>query len=541
LSKQASDTPADHAVLPPGWISAAVGEVCSIAVGFAFKSEAFTGSGIRLLRGENIEPGSLRWKDTRYWAEDKLEGFRNLLVEQGDIILAMDRPVISSGLKLARATADDVPCLLVQRVARIRTFLPHVLTYLYYNLQSGSFVGHLIKGQTGTQLPHISHSAIPEYRFPIAPESEQRRIVAKIEELFSDLDAGVVALERVRANLKRYRASVLKAAVEGKLTEDWRAQQGSVAAEGQTGADSTLFLLTSKPSRRAREGSRDEAQLPTGDLPSIPSTWTWVPISTLASKEDGSICAGPFGTIFKARDFRPSGVPIIFLRHVAPGKYLTQKPGFMDRGKWIDLFQPYSVFGGELLVTKLGEPPGTCAIYPRDIGPAMVTPDVIKMSVNPDLASPLYLMHYLNSMVARRFSSGAAFGTTRLRLTIPLFRGMPVPVPPMEEQGQIVSEIERRLSIVDEIEAQIDANEKRAARLRQGILKRAFEGRLVSQDPSDEPAERILESIRQGSLLGSRRTSIDSRGKSSKRDEQAGRDSHNSLHDQGVLNLDLEP
>ena len=75
----------------------------------------------------------------------------------------------------------------------------------------------------------------------------------------------------------------------------------------------------------------------------------------------------------------------------------------MDLSKWEELFKPYSVYGGELLITKLGEPPGTCTIYPHGIGPAMVTPDVIKMSVDPKLAAPLYVMHYLNSPEARRF------------------------------------------------------------------------------------------------------------------------------------------
>ena len=74
---------------------------------------------------------------------------------------------------------------------------------------------------------------------------------------------------------------------------------------------------------------------------------------------------------------------------------------------------------------------------------------------------------------------------------------MLLPLPPLDEQQEIVSEVERRLSIVDEIETQVEANVKRAARLRQGILKRAFEGRLVPQDPTDEPAEKLLECIRQ--------------------------------------------
>jgi type I restriction enzyme S subunit len=89
----------------------------------------------------------------------------------------------------------------------------------------------------------------------------------------------------------------------------------------------------------------------------------------------------------------------------------------MDEAKWEALFQPYSVFGGELLIAKLGDPPGACAIYPQNIGPAMVTPDVIKMTVNSSAANSTFLMHYFNSQTARDFSTGAAFGTTRLRPT----------------------------------------------------------------------------------------------------------------------------
>jgi type I restriction enzyme S subunit len=150
----------------------------------------------------------------------------------------------------------------------------------------------------------------------------------------------------------------------------------------------------------------------------------------------------------------------------------------MDEKKWKELFEPYSVFGGELLVTKLGEPPGACAIYPDGIGPAMVTPDVIKMSVNSTAILPKLMMHYLNSEIARRLAIGAAFGTTRLRVTLPIFREMPVPLPPLAEQEQIVAEVERRLSVIEELETIIEANNTRADRLRQAVLRNAFCGVL---------------------------------------------------------------
>jgi type I restriction enzyme S subunit len=146
----------------------------------------------------------------------------------------------------------------------------------------------------------------------------------------------------------------------------------------------------------------------------------------------------------------------------------------MDPEKWRELFTSYSVYGGELLITKLGEPPGVCAKYPSGIGPAMVTPDVIKMNVDANLASSDYLMYYFNSEQAKRFATGSAFGTTRTRLTLPLFRELPVPLPPLVEQHGIVAEVDHRLSFVREAEAEVDANLKRGDALRQAILSRAF-------------------------------------------------------------------
>ena len=99
-----------------------VGSVADLDSGPAFSSKLFggPGEGTRLLRGDNIEPGRLRWERTRTWPDSQLPGFEHLLLNAGDIILAMDRPVVSAGLKLATVTDSDLPALLVQRVARIR-------------------------------------------------------------------------------------------------------------------------------------------------------------------------------------------------------------------------------------------------------------------------------------------------------------------------------------------------------------------------------------------------------------------------------------
>jgi type I restriction enzyme S subunit len=351
---------------------------------------------------------------------------------------------------------------------------PH---YVYYFVSSEDFrreAAHRMTGAVGQK--RVPQSFLEESLIPVPLFDDQKSIVAEIEKQFSRLDEAVANLKRVKSNLERYKASVLKAAVEGKLTEDWRKQYPDVEP-----ASKLLERILAE--RRVKWNGRGKYKEPvkpdTNILSTLPSGWVWASPDQLAQMDGNAICAGPFGTIFKAKDFRPVGVPIIFLRHVAPGKYLRHKPGFMDEQKWRELFQPYSVFGGELLVTKLGEPPGVCAIYPSGIGPAMVTPDVIKISVNSAAILTKFFMHYMNSNIARRFATGVAFGTTRQRVTLPIFREMPVPLPPLSEQRQIVAEVERRLSVIEEIEATVEANLARADRLRQSVLARAFSGQLA--------------------------------------------------------------
>jgi type I restriction enzyme S subunit len=324
----------------------------------------------------------------------------------------------------------------------------------------------LIAKAVGGAQPNISQTILRDLELPIPPLDEQREIVAELEKQFSRLDEAVANLQRVKANLIRYKASVLKAAVEGRLVET----EATLARDKQKKFESATELL-----QRVAQGMRLKTfSAPEQGFAALPEGWAWASVEQLAANDANSIGAGPFGTIFKAKDFRSVGVPIIFLRHVSPLKYLTHKPGFMDVGKWEKLFRPYSVFGGELLITKLGEPPGVCAQYPVGIGPAMVTPDVIKLSVNSQLVSSEYLMYYFNSDPAKRFATGASFGTTRTRLTLPLFREMPVPLPPLAVQARIVAEVDRHLSIIREVEAEIDANLQRSQALRQATLAKAF-------------------------------------------------------------------
>jgi type I restriction enzyme S subunit len=307
-----------------------------------------------------------------------------------------------------------------------KNLAPRYLQYLLNSPDFFSFASSLNEGDR----PRVDFSQLAGYPFPLPPLSEQYRIVAEIDKQFTRLDTARSSLGYAKSKLRLYKIAVLRGACEGRLVP---AEVESAQVEGW---ECRALELQSQRAANSR-------------LPPIPESWVWKSVQDLAKEGRASIGAGPFGTIFKARDFRPEGVPVIFLRHVKPSRYLAHKPTFMDVAKWDELFRAYSVYGGELLVTKLGDPPGTAALYPRGLGAAMLTPDVMKMEVDDRLARAEFLMHYFNSPIAQKFFTGAAFGTTRSRLTLPLFRETPVPLPPLAEQDRIVEEIERRFSIVE--------------------------------------------------------------------------------------------
>lgn len=203
--------------LPANWETVTVSQLALLDVGFAFKSADFSDSGIRLLRGENIEPGSLRWLQTRYWNASEIEDLKHLLVEEGEIILGMDRPLISSGLKIARAKAEDLPCLLVQRVMRFKMADEQMTDWLFFNLNTQKFIEHLSDGLTGSDLPHVTGTGVAEYTIPLPPLAEQIAIVARVNELFALADSLEARFAKAQAFFERMPNAILAKAFRGEL------------------------------------------------------------------------------------------------------------------------------------------------------------------------------------------------------------------------------------------------------------------------------------------------------------------------------------
>ena len=165
--------------VPEHWEVFRLGSLMNLAVGFPFKSEGFTESGddIRLLRGVNIAPGRTRWNSVVRWPVEDADTFAEYLMQVGDIVLGMDRPIIQGGTRVAVVTASDVPSLLLQRVARIRVGENLLGDFAAVVLGSKSFSDYLAPIFTGISVPHLSAEQIKLFRFALPSRTEQQAIM----------------------------------------------------------------------------------------------------------------------------------------------------------------------------------------------------------------------------------------------------------------------------------------------------------------------------------------------------------------------------
>ena len=148
-----------------------IGKIADMVTGYAFKSVEYVHDGVRLCRGANVMPDLLDWSDVRYWRPNDANIDSRLHLIKDDVVLAMDRPWISTGIKVAQVTEDDLPAYLVQRVSRLRGKGRISNAFLFYSLRHPAFTAHCGGLKTETTVPHISPQDIRSFPIPVAPDS----------------------------------------------------------------------------------------------------------------------------------------------------------------------------------------------------------------------------------------------------------------------------------------------------------------------------------------------------------------------------------
>ncbi len=205
--------------VPAHWRVGKCGHYVSVLSGFAFPSANYSDnpSHHKLLRGINVGVGALRWDDIVYWDKNSSDGLDEYELRSGELVLGMDRPHIAEGVRVAKVGAHDLPCLLLQRVAALKSRGEISGDYLKALLSSPMFVAHFAPDTTGVSVPHISPEQIKRFFIPVPPLSEQTSIVACLDEVTTHSEALITQAQRAIELLQERRAALISAAVTGQI------------------------------------------------------------------------------------------------------------------------------------------------------------------------------------------------------------------------------------------------------------------------------------------------------------------------------------
>lgn len=358
-------------------------------------------------------------------------------------------------------------------------------------------------------MANLNQRLLLDLDVPLPPAAEQTRIVAKLEELLSDLDAGVAELKAAQKKLQQYRQSLLKAAVEGALTAPWREAQRKLGTPTETGAQLLQRILTERRARweakqiaRFKEQGKappkdwqkkypEPVQPDTTGLPELPEGWVWAGMDQLVAES-------AYGTSVKC-SYESNGIPVLRIPNVSGGFLSLRDMKFSTVDLDLQGNAPLAV--GDVLVIRTN---GSIGLVGR--AAAVVT----------DLAAPHYFASYLlrlrcvettcvhrwiltvlTAPTGRQWlEARAASSAGQHNISLSTLLTMPIPLPPLSEQVNALTEVDAHHEVIKLQDQATDLSIKQSTAQRQNILRAAFAGQLVPQDPNDEPASMLLERIR---------------------------------------------
>jgi type I restriction enzyme S subunit len=428
------------------------------------------------------------------------------LIEAGSVLFVTRSGILAHTLPVARTA---VPVTVNQDIKAITPASSLEPDYVAWAARAyGSAILRQCS-KDGTTVASVDSSGLYNFRLPIAPEPEQGRVVESIESYFTRLDDAVAKLERVERNLKRYRAAVLKAAVEGRLVPT---EAELARAEGRDYEPAPVLLerILAERRRRWEEAEltkmRAKGKTPKNekwkakykepiapdatDLPALPEGWCWASVDQLGDVSGGI-------TQNAKREELPLQVQFLRVANVYANELR------LDDVKTIGISQSELsralLAPGDLLIVEGNgsiEQIGRVSLWDGSIDPCLHQNHIIKVRFSFD-GLPRWTLSWLLAPAGRIAVERAASSTSGLHtLSLSKVSRLPVPLAPVAEQLRATAEADRFTTLALAAERGITANAQRCARLRQSILKWAFEGRLVDQDPADEPAARLLERIR---------------------------------------------
>jgi type I restriction enzyme S subunit len=472
-----------------------------------------------VLKTTAIQAGSFHWEHNKRLPPE-LEPRPAIVVNAGDILLTCAGPRSRCGVPcLVRATRPKL--MMSGKMYRFRVPSDHVsagfVEAFLLSSDAQAAINRMKTGGSDSGL-NLTHERFRQLPILLAPTGEQRRIVEAIDSYLTRLDAAVASLERALAKLKAYRASVLKAAVEGRLVPT----EASLARAEKRDYESGKALLARILEERRRRWEETElarlnaaGKAPKDDkwkawyqepiapeassVVDLPEGWCWATVCQIADHRLGKMLDQAKNRGMPRRYLRNANVRW-FTFDLADVSEMRVEDGELDE---------VSIRAGDVVVCEGGEP-GRAAVWQKVDEPFVIQKALHR--VRPaEGVSPWFLTYvFAAEAAAGRLAKGFT-GSTIKHFTGEALRKYRFPFPPREEQQRIAEAVEEALSVIAAVEKTVETAQRRACRLRQATLKWAFEGKLVDQDPADEPAERLLARIQTDRAVGT--TTKNTRGR----------------------------
>ncbi len=457
--------------LPQGWVKTNIDDLVKVILGQSPPSPTYNdhGEGLPFFQGK-LEFGELH-PTVQKWCSHP-----NKIATAGDVLLSIRAPVGATNIATEK-------CCIGRGLAALHPVAGVSTLFILYIIRA--FESKIAEQSTGSTFDAITGDRLRKIELPLPPLPEQHRIIAKIEELFTQLDAGVASLKKVQAQLRRYRQAVLKAAFEGRLTQEWREEHRGEIEPADVMRQRIVLSQQKWNIRKSKNLDNSEPE----KFFEVPEEWIMTRIHNIAPIIQ-------YGSSERADD-NMTGIPIIRMGNLQDGKIDFSNLKFISR-KSPDIAK-CQLHRGDVLFnrTNSAELVGKTAVYNKEFYEAVFASYLIRVRVDDEMFSPEFLSYYINSAFGRSYiSSVVSQQVGQANVNGTKLANMPIPYPHVSEQKMIVAEIERHFSQIDHLENTIETGLRQAESLRQSILKRAFEGKLVPHDPNDEPASVLLERIK---------------------------------------------
>lgn len=488
--------------LPCGWCHATIGDLIAP---FENANPAHSDRDtFQYVDIDAIDNGEHRITNAKGLPTSKAPSRARKVIRKGDVLISLVRPYLKN-IAIIPEELDEQWASTAFCVCRPRPDIDS--RFFYYMFLQNDFLNAL--PTYGDSPPSGHDDDLLATTISLPPADEIVRIADRIDELFTDLSAGVAALERVKRNLSRYRAAVLHAAVTGRLTEAWRKEHGPadepgpkllerILAERRRQWEQRTLAKYEKNGKKPPNGWRSRYLEPAppkplandAPLPTLPEGWCWVSGDQVLGVLRSGTTAVPVDDptslrILRSSAVRPGRIDLSDFRYLPDGTHVDEA----DHVQPNDLF--FVRLSGSLYLA------GACAWVDSTVPKNLIYPDRLFAArcVVPSMACLLEIV--FQSRLARdRIEPKAKSTAGHQRISMGAVLEQPIPFPSLAEQAAIVEAVSEKLSQIDALEAEVERGLTRAGRLRQAILKAAFEGKLVPQDPSDEPASILLDRIR---------------------------------------------